>query len=163
MQTCNECGIQKPLSHYHKHSLHALGVRKKCKQCACAATKKWYSENKEHHIGNCKKWQEQHPGAVETANKKYEKSQQEKKTKFVEKHLADNSKRETAQLITKYLMFKGELAVPDCCKICADKRGSLTAHHHDFSKPDDVVWLCGSCLGWVQKKYIKEQKVSGVA
>jgi hypothetical protein len=38
----------------------------------------------------------------------------------------------------------GKLEKPDCCDGCGlDRR--LEAHHEDYSKPLQVVWLCRSC------------------
>lgn len=39
---------------------------------------------------------------------------------------------------------RGQLARPDHCSNCG-KVGKVDAHHDDYTKPDQVVWLCRSC------------------
>ncbi|UCG54643.1 MAG: hypothetical protein JSV32_00010, partial [Dehalococcoidia bacterium] len=39
---------------------------------------------------------------------------------------------------------KGKLARPNICSKCG-KSGYIVAHHDDYSKPLNVVWLCLSC------------------
>ena len=38
----------------------------------------------------------------------------------------------------------GSLDRSDECSICG-ARGNIQAHHHDYSKPFDVVWVCQDC------------------
>jgi len=38
----------------------------------------------------------------------------------------------------------GRLAKPDKCTLCKSSR-SLRAHHSDYDRPLDVLWVCESC------------------
>ncbi len=40
----------------------------------------------------------------------------------------------------------GELVPPECCQNCGS-RSPISAHHEDYDKPLEVVWLCDSCHG----------------
>lgn len=40
----------------------------------------------------------------------------------------------------------GKLQKPDRCSRCK-KRGKVHAHHEDYSRPLDVIWLCPECHG----------------
>ena len=43
---------------------------------------------------------------------------------------------------------RGELVPPDACSKCGEQPEHaylMEAHHEDYSKPLDVVWLCLSC------------------
>lgn len=40
----------------------------------------------------------------------------------------------------------GKLNKPDRCERCGDG-GKIIGHHHNYSKPLDVLWLCCSCHG----------------
>lgn len=33
---------------------------------------------------------------------------------------------------------------PKCCEMC-ERETRLSRHHEDYSKPNEVVWVCGSC------------------
>lgn len=39
---------------------------------------------------------------------------------------------------------RANLATPDCCECCG-LRKRLEKHHHDYSKPLLVIWVCKSC------------------
>jgi len=38
----------------------------------------------------------------------------------------------------------GKIVVPDACSECG-KVGKVEAHHEDYDKPFDVIWLCKQC------------------
>ena len=40
-----------------------------------------------------------------------------------------------------------KLVKPNCCQGCGrtSKETRLSAHHHDYTKPLDVIWLCAAC------------------
>jgi len=51
-----------------------------------------------------------------------------------------------------YALKKGRLIKPDLCQDCGHKK-KLNAHHHDYTKPLDVIWLCRDCHGKQHRKY----------
>jgi|SRR5215211_3557918 len=38
----------------------------------------------------------------------------------------------------------GEIVKPECCQQCGEET-QLQGHHHDYTKPSDVEWLCSRC------------------
>lgn len=40
---------------------------------------------------------------------------------------------------------RGLIVPKQMCEDCGVMRRTLVAHHEDYSKPFDVVWLCHSC------------------
>ena len=53
---------------------------------------------------------------------------------------------------------KGELMRPDTCSKCGNS-GYIVAHHHDYTKPLDVVWLCLSCDRQLHADLKRKEKV----
>jgi C-5 cytosine-specific DNA methylase len=54
--------------------------------------------------------------------------------------------------ITEYAIATGKLIRPDVCEACGgigqpykDGRAPIQAHHCDYNKPLDVMWLCKGC------------------
>lgn len=56
------------------------------------------------------------------------------------KHRIQHLARSTA----KYAVKSGKIIKPKLCSSCGEKR-KLDAHHEDYSKPLDVIWLCDVC------------------
>lgn len=46
---------------------------------------------------------------------------------------------------------RGDVIKAECCQICEIKT-DLDAHHVDYGKPLDVLWLCSKCHGKVHRK-----------
>jgi monoamine oxidase len=42
-------------------------------------------------------------------------------------------------------LFKGEIEKPPYCELCGVFDVKIHAHHEDYSKPLDVLWLCHDC------------------
>jgi len=50
---------------------------------------------------------------------------------------------------------KGQLIKPKVCAIC-NKEKSLRAHHEDYSKPLEVLWVCNQCHKHIHEIYNEE-------
>jgi hypothetical protein len=60
--------------------------------------------------------------------------------------------KEKARGFVRVALRQGVIRMSDKCENCgapntpcADGRRSLQAHHHDYSKPLEVKWLCAKC------------------
>lgn len=52
--------------------------------------------------------------------------------------------KRAAHLELQRAVNRGEVERPDTCSDCG-AAGQIQGHHHDYSKPLDVHWLCVSC------------------
>ena len=52
-------------------------------------------------------------------------------------------RRHAHQRVANALKY-GELTRPDACETCGERR-YVMAHHENYERPLDVVWLCDSC------------------
>lgn len=61
----------------------------------------------------------------------------------------DNRLKLRAREMVAYAIKKGTLvSLP--CETCGDAR--TQAHHEDYSKPFEVIWLCSKCHGAMHRK-----------
>ena len=65
--------------------------------------------------------------------------------------------RENPEKVACYRVYRKALAdgTIECqgyCEFCSVEVG-LVGHHEDYSKPLDVIWLCGDCHRKVHRKY----------
>lgn len=57
---------------------------------------------------------------------------------------ADIPLKDNARQAVHYAVRKGRLTKPKECSRCGGKQ-RIQAHHKDYEKPLDVVWLCEQC------------------
>jgi hypothetical protein len=53
--------------------------------------------------------------------------------------------RQVARQVLNKAVAAGEVVKPDTCQLCGSKPGRLNAHHEQYARPLDVLWLCMSC------------------
>lgn len=61
--------------------------------------------------------------------------------------------RQDAQYIVRTAIIRGELIRPDRCSEC-DKECKPHAHHEDYQKPLEVIFLCPKCHN---RRHIKDR------
>lgn len=129
MKSCFKCGELKPLSDFYKHSEMADGHLNKCKTCA-------RRDVHEHRHGK---------GRERVLSYDRERAKTPKRKAHAAKLMAawkaQHPERRKAQLALGNAVRDGRVipwpvcALPECDK-------APEAHHPDYSRPLDVVWLC---------------------
>jgi transposase-like protein len=70
------------------------------------------------------------------------------KNKWTQKN---ENKRKASSTVNNAIRDK-KLTKPNKCECCKKQKTRIEGHHHDYSKPMDVMWLCSSC----HRKWHKE-------
>lgn len=126
---CFKCEQIKPLSEFYTHPKMKDGYLNKCKTCVKSYTAKWYNDTfearRKYEIERFKR------PLRKSAIKQY---QQKRRKAFPEKDKARNA--------VSNAIRDGKLSRCPCVK-CGDSKSQ--AHHNDYSKPLDVIWLCFKC------------------
>lgn len=128
-KTCRECGESKPLSAFHRGS-GAQGRVPRCEPC-----------QRVHHKQHQEAYRRRHPGLDTEETRRY---------------AAKYPERRKARTLVTVALRKGELVRPDRCTACGEP-AFVQAHHEDYAKPLDVVWLSASCH---QQAHIAERKAA---
>lgn len=122
---CRECGVEKKISEFYVHKEMADGYLNKCKECVKRRIKKFWadgrgkeSDKKRNQKPERKEWQRLHS------------------VKMRQKHA---NKRKV--LSAWWNWFKKNKAVKENCIMCGTDK-LVEAHHCDYNKPYDVMWLC---------------------
>lgn len=68
----------------------------------------------------------------------------EKIYKAVYKSMKKHAAKHSARVSVCYHVKKGNLEKPSKCSVCK-KESTIYAHHPDYSKPLEVIWLCRDC------------------
>ena len=153
MKVCRECGTEKELSAFYKHSAMADGHLNKCIECVKERVGK-------HRELNLEKIRAYDLARAKTPhrmakNKAYAQSE---KGKLAHKKALENYKKKyplayAAKFITGHAVRDGKLVRPRHCSECGSTH-KIEGHHDDYTKPLEVRWLCEKC----HKKWHKYNK-----
>jgi hypothetical protein len=122
---CFKCQVELPMSAFYKHAQMADGHLNKCKEC----TKKDTSANRLANIDRYRQYDR-----LRAAQPHRKAMAKEVQTAWKKSHPL----RRQAQVKLGGAIRAG-LVVKQPCFICG---GDSEAHHPDYDRPLDVVWLC---------------------
>lgn len=153
-KTCIKCGKEKDLELFYKHSRMADGHLNKCIEC-CKADARRYGKSE-----RAREYDRNRPNKAERALRNKIRAQKMKlenpekyyaqKTKARQNYRKNHADKYKAHSLFSEAMESGKKCRPDFCWLC-DKKCKPEAHHYDYSKPFDVVWLCSECHHKVHK------------
>jgi hypothetical protein len=129
MKTCFKCNVQKPLTEFYKHPAMADGHVNKCKECNKDDVTK-------HRLKNIDRIREYDRKRGKNLNRI------SLSTEITKAWRAEDKRRAKCHYEVTKAIKNGELFKKPCVK-CNDAKS--LAHHEDYDKPLDVVWLCQSC------------------
>ena len=143
MKRCIKCGAMRPLSDFYKHKAMKDGHLNKCKEC----TKKDVKENRENNLEYYKEYDRIRDQSEERKEMKrrYQQTEAGKESikKSHKKWIENNRKKRNAQIKVGNAIRDGKL-IKQPCEICGNAE-KVVAHHCDYDKPLEVMWLCPKC------------------
>lgn len=126
MKKCTMCGLVKASDDYYRHPFGADGRMSRCKDCTKRAARINYRENRKHYQ------------AYERARCQNP-ERRRKAREYQSGRLARAAEKYRARTAVGNAVRDGRL-VPQPCEVCGSEK--VQAHHEDYSKPLDVIWLC---------------------
>ena len=161
MQTkkCKKCGEEKILDEFYKHKQTADGYFNICKECK----RKESLLHRELNLEKVKEYDRNRPNKLERsiANKKRLKDNPEKYKNYVQNQKEWDKKnriKKNCHLKVKRAIEKGLLIKPKKCTHCGAIE-KLQAHHVDYNKPLEVLFLCDKCHKEIHKQIREEQRL----
>lgn len=144
MKPCFSCNIEKPIDDFYKCASMKDGHLNKCKSCTRLDVKKNRENKKDYYLH----YDRNRPNKQERAqcNAVYSKTEKGKEVKKVSQANYKSNyplKRKAHTLVSNAIRDK-KLERPNNCSSC-QCLCVPHAHHCDYSKPLDVMWLCQSC------------------
>lgn len=129
---CFKCKETKSLSEFYVHGDMADGHLGKCKTC----TKRDTSDRASRLMMD-PKW-------VEGERARWRKKQAV--------YRGNNPLKCAAHYAARKAEVSGVLVRPDSCQRCGEVVAKLEKHHHDYSKPLEVEWMCRKCHELIHEK-----------
>jgi hypothetical protein len=135
---CTKCKKLKSLDEFYFSGSSSDGLDYACKSCKRAyeqtekgrASRRKYKQSEKGQAGR-KKWEQSEVGKVShrAGSAKYHKRYPD---------------RRKARQVAGSAIKSGRLTKPNNCSNCNEST-KIEAHHPDYSKPLEVVWLCVTC------------------
>ena len=156
---CTLCKEEKALSEFYKNVATKDGKCYRCKACTYQLGEKWRLNmtDKQRQAKNAttRKFREKQrraqgirPRARSAFKAKYvghrQPYTQEQKDHRRELAKATRGEQLAATMKLRRAVKRGVLVRPDMCGACSFV-GKIEAHHKDYTKPLDVIWLCRAC------------------
>lgn len=129
-KTCSNCKREKDLSDFQKNKNNKDGLCSRCRDCNNAF----------------KRLDRQlRPNARERDRRNYYAS--EERRKVIRRGAAKSVSplKTLANRLLHLKIKKGEIIRPTECSYCGEAYGKIEAHHPDYHKPYEVVWVCVRC------------------
>ena len=164
MKACKACGVEKPLDEYYRDSLMRDGHVNRCKDCARARNRENRAKNAEYYRAYDRS-RSIFPQRVKLRSERLErlKNDPELRAKANEAQARwkdRNVIKRRCHVVTGNALRDGRL-VPRPCERCGHAI-NVQAHHEDYTKPLEVVWLCPPCHG-ARHREINEDRWQKVA
>ena len=128
-KSCFKCNAVKPLEDFYKHPQMPDGHVNKCKEC-----------NKNDVTANRNKNIEKYRAYDRDRSKEPERVKAN--TEITRAWRAEDLRRQVAHSQVSRAIRNGGLVRQPCCR-CGEAK--TVAHHEDYDKPLEVVWLCQPC------------------
>ena len=138
MKTCFKCNTVKPLSEFYKHPRMADGHVNKCKEC----NRNDVTANRNKNIEKVREYDRARGKEPERIKASRE---------IIRAWRNEDSRRVLAHTSVARAIRNGSLVRQPCVR-CGEAKS--LAHHEDYDKPLEVVWLCQPC----HKQRHKEMK-----
>jgi ribosomal protein S27AE len=126
---CFKCQTVKPLTEFYKHSKMADGHLNKCKEC----TKHDATTHRNQNLEKVRQYDRERakkPERVKAA------------TEITRAWRVEDSRRSACHSAVARAVSAGDLVRRPCVR-CGEKKS--VAHHEDYDKPLEVMWLCQPC------------------
>jgi len=128
---CSKCDLVKPISDFLKKKHNKSGYCGYCKSCYNKQQREYMREFREKNRKQCREY--------------YARNREERISK-VRKYQQENPEKQYAQNKINKAIKRGIIERPDnCSNPKCNNTENIEGHHEDYSKPLEVVWLCGVC------------------
>jgi len=164
MKICNRCQKTKEYSEFYLREKGSTKTRPYCKECE----HEYRRLNKEQRNIIKSKMKKAKPNNKELSIEDIEKKRELRRARNIRYRSTEKGKEAQKRSTYAYMnrfpeQFKaskklqsavkyGKIKKPDTCSICNIKFDRIEGHHHDYSKPLDVIWCCVMCHKATHKK-----------
>lgn len=162
MKSCIACFEVKRLGDFYRHPAMADGYLNKCKECCKSYANQRRSENIDERRAYDRARSDQ-PHRISARKNNAKRRHDDPVLAEIDKKrskdwIAKNPEKRSAHIALGNAVRDGRV-VKQPCEICRTTK-NVEGHHHDYSKPLDVHWLCKECHGIEHRIYNAIERLS---
>lgn len=141
---CPRCGEQKPVAFHNPTTQY-------CKSCNGERSRRWREANRKRYNAHQSAYRKAHfekARASERVSDAKRRQRPEVRAYYLEKYRRygqANPEKRSAHSAVQAALKRGELERPAVCSSCGTGSRRIEAHHPDYDKPLEVIWLCTVC------------------
>lgn len=145
---CCSCKILMPESQYYKSNRTHNGLKNQCKKCHIQTSIKTRDPEvaRRSNVMYMRRARASNPERFRERERNFSRSR-------------DWNNKSEARYALNLAVRRGYVVRPPSCSRCGAQE-RLAAHHSDYSKPFDVIWLCSTCHGKEHRKNVLPTKQS---
>lgn len=154
---CLTCKQSKPFNEFYIEKKTVLGIFKHCKECCKIRMR----ENRQKKLNEYQRYDRERSILPHRR-----KDSAERRVKYVKSGLANewgnawkkrNPEKVAAEQALSYAIKTRKIRKGTVCKRCNTLK-RIQAHHEDYSKPLEVIWLCVRCHGARHREINEERR-----
>jgi len=181
MKKCAKCEETKPYDGFRKSARHKDGFYSRCKKCMQEYEKANVDQEKKresrtkYRENNRERIREQDREAYSKDPDKFRAKARVSQKKYFQTNKGKEKYKQQSLILRKKYPEKararsllsnaicdGKIIRPLKCSLCGFDKGIIEAHHPDYLRPLDVVWVCKSCHFMVHGRIkIHRDRLSG--
>ena len=147
LKRCKKCQQEKPSSEYYRHRKSRDGLDYLCKECSRGKAREWQRSNPERHAEASARWDREN---IERKRELRRESYRRHRAAQMQRSKArrdEEPEKYRARYTLTNAVREGKIAKPSACEDCGKELSArlIHGHHHDYSKPLEVEWLCAPC------------------
>ena len=147
-KTCCRCELDRPVREFSVSNKARDGLQSWCGECKRLAAAGYRAVNNERERARdmTRRWRDvERARALERARRKRSRGRVAGAKALSDKRWsANNPEKIRAKHVVENSLKAGRITRPSVCEWC-EKPCKPQATHGDYSKPLDVIWLCGPC------------------
>lgn len=141
MKRCSTCEQSFDHSNFYTDTRRTDQLKSQCKKCHCLTTQ--LSRDPARHRDNNRRWMRE---------SKYYSRPEVREREMLRSRVKNKSVEAKARALANRAIDLGFLVRPTDCPRCGN-RAKIHAHHVDYSRPLDVLWLCVECHGKEHRRH----------
>jgi len=146
------------------------GLSTECRYCKKISDAESHRRNRKKRLANMAEYRQEHLGELNKKAREYARSERGREnnnratrayyqrnrgkclTKCKNRNITNPEKYKAEYQVGNAIKL-GKLTRPELCQGCKNT-GRVEAHHRDYTKPFEVVWLCKKCHGKEHRKVV---------